>query len=70
MESLIGPVDIAYHDIPKLLRFNLTVPTGFQNDMVFRVINNDYVNDKHVDFCNIQVPIHNYVLKKRVMLPS
>ena len=58
MESLIGPSNLVYHKIAKILRFNLTIPDGFQNDIIINVTNNDYKNDKHVDFFNIQVKIH------------
>jgi hypothetical protein len=55
MESVIGAETLVFHKIAKILRFNLTVPTGFQNDIIINVTNNDYVVEKHIDFCNIQV---------------
>ena len=55
MESFIGPSNLVYHKIAKILIFNLTIPDGFQNDIIINITNNDYMNDKHVDFCNIQV---------------
>ena len=61
MESLLGPSNQVYHKIAKILRFNLTIPDGFQNDIIINVTNIDYKNDKHVDFCNIQVKV-NYVV--------
>ncbi len=61
MESVLGPENVVYRKIAKILRFNLTIPDGFQNDIIINVTNNDYRNDKHVDFCNIQVKILCYI---------
>ena len=55
MESLIGPIDSVYHKIAKVFRFNLTIPDDFQNDIIFNLTNKDFLLDKYVDFCNIQV---------------
>ncbi len=41
--------------IPKLLRFTLKVPAKFQNNVFVRATNNDFDQNTHVDFCNIQV---------------
>ncbi len=43
--------------LPKILRFNLTIPAKFQNDIILTATNKDFGTNKHVDFCNIQVSI-------------
>ncbi len=54
-ESIFGPDDEIYTAIPKSVRFNITIPPGFQNDLTVQIWNNNFSTNSHVDFCTIQL---------------